>query len=166
MDTACTDMVDKINAAIAHKVGQQRYKIWFKNSTRLMVEDNYIKVGVPNLFIGGWIENHFAQQVNAAVAEVARRQMKVIFTIDPELFGNQRRRQLDSQAESVAKSTNPSVRHRSLRPAAKPDNLRLKLDSFVVGPSNELAFNAAKTIVAEPGKHFNPLFYSWWMRFG
>lgn len=158
MDVICSDPVEKINEAIARKVGQQRFKIWFKNSTRLILEDNYVKVGVPNLFIGGWIENHFADQIAAAVSEVTERRLKVIFNIDPELFGGQRRRQLDSQAEFVTKTTNPTGRSRRRASYPRQTNGRHKLDNFVVGPSNQLACNAAKAVVAEPGTHFNPLF--------
>jgi len=156
--TKIVDTVDKINEAIARKVGQQRFKIWFKNSTRLIIEDDYVKVGVPNLFIGGWIENHFASQIQDVVADIAGRPMKVIFAIDPELFGSQRRRQLDSQAESVAKSTNPSSHRRSRFNPQVQQSLRFRLESFVVGPPNQLAYSAASTVAAEPRTHFNPLF--------
>ncbi len=81
--TSCTDRVEKINDVIARKVGPQRYRIWFKNSTRLIMEDGYVKVGVPNLFVGGWLENHFGGQINEAVEEVTAKPMKVIYTIDP-----------------------------------------------------------------------------------
>jgi len=158
VDTACTKIVDRINAGLAGKIGQQRYRIWFKNSTRLKLEDNYVKVGVPNLFIGGWIENHFAPQIAEAVAEETQKPMKVIFTIDPELFGTQRRRQLDSQAEFLNKSANPSVRQRRRVNTARQANMRLKLTSFVVGPSNQLAYNATKAVVNGPETQFNPLF--------
>ncbi|MCK4627597.1 MAG: hypothetical protein KAT56_01265, partial [Sedimentisphaerales bacterium] len=127
MKTEIVDTVDKINEAIARKVGQQRFKIWFKNSTRLIIEDDYVKIGVPNLFIGGWIENHFASQIQDVVTDIAGRPMKVIFAIDPELFGSQRRRQLDSQAESVAKSTNPSSNRRNRFSPHTQQNLRFKL---------------------------------------
>ena len=157
MDTTCLSTVDRINEAIAQKVGQQRYKIWFKNSTRLMIEGNYVKVGVPNLFIGGWIENHFAPQIATAVSEVTQKSTKVIFTIDPELFGTQRRRQLDSQAEFLAKTANPTRQQRRNIPP-RETNLRLKLENYVVGPSNQLAYNAARTVAKEPRTHFNPLF--------
>ena len=153
----CGRLTDNVNEAIAGRVGQQRYKIWFKNSTRLTIEDDYVKVGVPNLFIGNWIENHFADQITAAVFEVTKRPVKVIFTIDPELFGNQRRRQLDSQAESVSKTTNPTGRRCRDLLAAR-EKPRLKLDNFIIGPCNELAHNAVQTVVAEPKTHFNPLF--------
>ena len=158
MKTEIVDTVDKINEAIARKVGQQRFKIWFKNSTRLIIEDDYVKVGVPNLFIGGWIENHFASQIQEVVADIAGRPMKVIFAIDPELFGSQRRRQLDSQAESVAKSTNPSSHRRNRLSPQVRQNLRFRLENFVVGPPNQLAYSAASTVAAEPRTHFNPLF--------
>jgi len=158
MNTDCVDIVDKINDAVAQRVGQQRYKIWFKNSTRLIVEDDYLKVGVPNLFIGGWIENHYAGQINEAVAQILGRPTKVIFAIDPELFGSQRRGQLDSQAECVSRSTNPSVRQRRTLTERKHQTLRYKLDNYVVGSTNQLAYNAARTVVAEPRTHFNPLF--------
>ncbi len=157
MTSSNADQIDKINEVLAHKVGQQRYKIWFKNSTRLMIEDNYVKVGVPNLFIGGWIESHFCDQIGAAVTEVTERPVKIIFTIDPELFGSQRRRQLDSQAEFLAQTVNPNGRRRKL-PAVRQTKLRLKLQTFVVGSSNQLAYSAAQTVVAEPRTHFNPLF--------
>ena len=158
METASVEQISKIDDIIASKVGQQRHKIWFKNSTRLTIEDNYIKVGVPNLFIGGWIENHFCQQIQSAVAEVTGCQMKTIFTIDPELFGGQRRHQLDSQAEFVAKTANPTGRRRKPVTFQQRDRLRLRLDDFVVGTANQLAFNAATAVQNEPGKQFNPLF--------
>lgn len=158
MNTDCVDVIERINEAIAQKVGQQRFKIWFRNSTRLIIEDDYVKVGVPNLFIGGWIENHFAAQISEAVTEITNRPIKVIFAIDPELFGSQRRRQLDSQADSVAKSTNPSPRRRSRPAPQNQQNLRMKLEDFVVGTSNQLAYSAAHTVAAEPRTHFNPLF--------
>ena len=152
------EVIDKINDSIAQKVGPQRYRIWFRNSTRLSIEDNYLKVGVPNLFVGSWIENHFLNDITDAIQEVTKTPMKVIFTIDPELFGSQRRRQLDSQAESVAKSANPTVRQRRHLSASKQQNSRFRLDNFVVGSSNQLAFSAAKTVVEEPRTHYNPLF--------
>lgn len=158
MNAECLDIVDKIGEVIAQKVGQQRYKIWFKNSTRLIIEDSYVKVGVPNLFIGGWIENHFSGHIGDAVAEVTNQPMKVIFVIDPELFGSQHRRQLDSQAEFVSKSTNPPDRQRNRLIRQPTQQLRLKLSNFVVGPCNRLAYKSALTVVDEPRTHFNPLF--------
>ena len=59
--------IQTISEALANKVGQQKYRIWFKNSTKLTLASGYLKVGVPNLFIANWIENHFQDEINQAM---------------------------------------------------------------------------------------------------
>ncbi|MDO8302196.1 MAG: chromosomal replication initiator protein DnaA, partial [Sedimentisphaerales bacterium] len=154
-----TDDVTAINEAIAEKIGQQKFRIWFKNSTRMSLADGYLKVGVPNLFIGSWIENHFANEINEAVRLITDQSVKVIFNIDPELSGSQRRTQLDNQAQSVEKAPQRSPHQQSANVNTfRASPLKLNLDTFVVGPSNQLAYNAAHTIVNEKQSPFNPLF--------
>jgi len=161
MQSAITDetsAVSAINEALAEKIGPQKFRIWFKNSTRLILNDNYLKVGVPNLFIASWIENHFSNEISQAVRAVTGDGRKVTFTIDPELSGHQRRTQLDSQANLVNKARERTPEQR-IRAHPKPgQNLKLSLDTFVVGQSNELAHNAAKAVARETKSPFNPLF--------
>jgi len=149
-----------VNEALARRIGPQKFRIWFNKSTRLTLAGGYLKVGVPNLFIASWIENHFAVEISKAVQEVTGTAHKITFTIDPELSGHQRRIQLDSQAQLVAKVRNRSVLDRPRSTATKPPakKLKLSLDKFVVGSSNELAYNAAKAVVNEQKSPFNPLF--------
>ena len=106
MQGTITDEISAINDTIAEKVGPQKFRIWFKNSVRLTLADGYLKVGVPNLFIASWIENHFTNEISQAVRDVTGENQKVTFTIDPELSGSQRRTQLDSQARFVDKVRN------------------------------------------------------------
>ena len=44
--TVDSDFVNQLEARIAEKVGPQRFKLWFKNTTRFHVTDGYLKVGV------------------------------------------------------------------------------------------------------------------------
>jgi len=157
--------ISAINEALARKVGPQKFRIWFRNSTKFTLAGDYLKVGVPNLFIASWIENHFTGEINQAVREVTGAARKITFTIDPQLTGHQRRTQLDSQAQLVTRANNRSVFDRSRRSdmsvaAVTPGKkLKLTLDTFVVGPSNELAYSAAKAVVNEEKSPFNPLFF-------
>jgi chromosomal replication initiator protein len=137
----------------------------------MTLADGYLKVGVPNLFIASWIENHFLNEITQVVRAVTGNKTKITFAIDPELSGHQRRTQLDSQPPLVAgggrtrspgrlsspKSILDSRRASSSRHRA-PRRLKLSLDTFVVGSSNELAYNAAKAVVNEQQSPFNPLF--------
>jgi len=153
--------IGAVNEALAEKIGSQKYRIWFKNSTSFTLSAGYLKIGVPNLFIAGWIENHFLSELGEAVRQVTDADVKITITIDPELSGHQRRTQLDSQAQSVEKARNRSRFHRDRTHRAitsSKKRLKLNMDTFVVGSSNELAFNAAKAVVAEEKSPFNPLF--------
>jgi len=163
MQDTITDEIGAINEALAERVGPQKFRIWFKNSTKLTLTNGYLKVGVPNLFIASWIENHFSNELNQAVRAVAGSTRKITFSIDPELSGHQRRTQLDCQAQLVDKAQNrPAAAGRRNKMSAvnrQPENkLKLSLDTFVVGRSNELAHNAAKAVVNEEQSPFNPLF--------
>lgn len=164
---ATEKQVHAITESLAEKIGKQKFRIWFKNSTKLSLTGDYLKVGVPNLFIASWIENHFLSEISEAVRSVTGINAKITFTIDPELTGHQRRTQLDSQASSVATAQEGRQRPRFVterknRSTAvngpKRRKLKLSLDTFVVGSSNELAYNAARLIIKEQESPFNPLF--------
>ena len=161
MQAILTDEISAINKAIAEKVGQQKHRVWFRNSTRFSLADDYLRVGVPNHFIASWIENHFLDDIARAVRQVTGGDKRIIFSIEPELLGSQKSSQLDSQAQQVQKVRNRTTRTRikeiDRRPQRPP--LKLMLKSFVVGPKNQLAFNAAKTVVDAEQSPFNPLFY-------
>ena len=150
--------VETINEVLAEMIGPQKYRIWFKNSTRFTLADGYLKVGVPNLFIASWIESHFSNEISRAVQTATGSSRKITFMIDPELAGHQRRTQLDSQAQLVARAQNRTPGQRTRIHPTPKKKLKLSFETFIVGRSNELAYNAAKVVVDEQKSPFNPLF--------
>ena len=153
-----TAAISTVSTVLAEKLGQQKYRIWFKNSTRLTLADGYLKIGVPNLFIASWLENHFSNEISEAVREVTGDDKKITFAIDAELAGYQKRTQLDSQARRVERVQNRTTEQRTRVKSIPGKKLKMSLDTFVVGSSNELAYNAAKAVVNEERSPFNPLF--------
>jgi len=148
--------IDAINQALAERVGSQKYRIWFKNSTRFSLAGGYLKIGVPNLFIASWIENHFLNEINQAVQAATGAKLKITFAINPDISSDRRPRQLDAQPVTRSSITDTEQMSRGQAQASK--YLKLTLDSFIVGPSNELAYNAARAVVEEKHCPFNPLF--------
>ncbi|MFB0524436.1 MAG: DnaA ATPase domain-containing protein, partial [Phycisphaerae bacterium] len=158
--------ISAINEALAEKVGAQKYRIWFKNSTKLTLAGGYLKIGVPNLFIASWIENHFLSEINQAVRAAVGTKLKITFTIDPELHS--RSPALDTRGwvppasscrRQERRGPSSSIENRVSRIEYQVSKqLKLTLDTFIVGPSNELAYNAAKAVVNEKHCPFNPLF--------
>ena len=158
MQTTVTDEIVAINQFLAERIGQQKYRVWFKNSTRFTIADDYLKIGVPNPFIGSWIESHFLSDIAAAAEAISGSAKKITFNIEPQLADNQRRTQLDCQAELVQKAQNKTTRSRISDRQTIDRPLKMSLESFVVGPSNQLAYNAAVSVVSEEVSPFNPLF--------
>jgi len=159
MQATVTDEISAINQAIAEKIGPQKYRVWFKNSTRMSITADYLKVGIPNHFIGSWIESHFLETICSAVRSVTGSDKKITFSIEPELTGSQKRPQLDSQAKHVQKAQDANIRRRTVQKETKLAPLKLRLENFIVGPGNQLAHNAARAVIEQPQSPFNPLFF-------
>lgn len=158
-----SDVEGRIRGRLAELVGNQKYKVWFHNSTHFAMADGFLKVGVPNIFVGNWIETHFADAISSAAREIVGKELEISYAIEPRLFGQIRKAQLNSQAEFVAKLSERGVRE---MPGAVVDNqtvprtrLRGKLGDFVVGPGSELAHSIAQRVVQDPGHTYNPVFF-------
>ncbi|MCP4592537.1 MAG: chromosomal replication initiator protein DnaA [bacterium] len=158
--TTCTmDPAGQLENLIAERVGPQRFKVWFKNATRFTFADDFVKVAVPNQFIGGWIESHFSETIQEVAEEITGRPMEVAFGIDAELARSLRKKQPDSQVDYVANNPERVARQHKRR-GAPPTGPRLRgrFDDFVLGDSNRLAHSTARTVADEPSRQYNPLF--------
>jgi chromosomal replication initiator protein len=157
------EQVDSINDALAERIGEQKYRIWFQNSTNLTLTDGYLKIGAANSFISSWIENHFSNEIVEAVRSVTGTDVKLTFTIDQQLNGNQSRLRFDNQqSEAAIQAERFRAKPKRVKLAelnqCQSKKLKLSLDTFIVGASNELAYNASKIILNEERSPFNPLF--------
>ena len=153
------DAVPRIEARIADQLGPQRFNIWFKNATRLSFADHYLRVSVPNHFVGEWIEQHFSAAVIDAAREVTGNDYTLSFAIEPLLAKNLGKKQPDRQSEFVANNPDRLAReHRRFGSLPVAGPLKGRLDEFVVGVSNRLAYAAALSVVENPSAHYNPLF--------
>jgi chromosomal replication initiator protein len=156
--------VAAITDTLAERIGQQKYKIWFKNSTRFTLTGGHLKVGVPNFFMATWLENHFLTDITRAAQSVLGTAPKITFAVEAELAGAGHRSEIQPVGvRSRASLTRPAIGLRSgPSPAGalrRPEiRLKFSLDTFVVGPPNELAYSAARAVVREQQSPFNPLF--------
>src|SRR5262249_24439318 len=98
LTTSARDVATALSQAIARRIGEPRYHLWFHQKTKFNWADDLLTVGVPNHFYQEWLENTFADVVRSAAGDVLGAPMRVRFTIDAELFQAARRQQ---QAVSV-----------------------------------------------------------------
>jgi len=146
-----------VTEALSQRIGSQKYKIWFESAARFTLADGYLRIGVANPFLATWLEGHFLKDIKSAAQSAMGCMPEISFTIDPELAGDRQRVPVDAQP-AAAVQPRQGPRTVTADGGNVIERLRLSLDTFVVGPSNELAFNAAQAVVREQQSPFNPLF--------
>jgi chromosomal replication initiator protein len=146
---------DRVLAALQARLGPQKYNAWFRHGTRISIVSGHVRVSVPNSFVANWVDSHYRADVAEVVQELTGLQCPVLVTVDPELTGRLRKRQLDQQAEIVSRANAGRARPREPRPQPQ---LRFRLQDFVVGHSNRLAFSAARALLTPGGAPFQTLF--------
>ena len=159
MITCATDTVSLLSARLAEKIGPQRYNVWFKNVTRFQFMDGYLRISAPNHFIGEWIERHFADVISDVAREVAGNEFTLSFAIDPELAKGLGKKQPDRQVDFIANNPERVARQIKRQGGPLPGRAwRGKMEDFVVGPSNQLPYAAAQSVIESPAGAYNPLF--------
>ena len=138
-------------------VSRGNYLTWFKNTQLVEQTDETVIIGVPNVFIKQQLEKKF----NDIVSDTLKKNGLNPKRIEYRIVAMDIKR--DAEPEPILTqrtSPNPS-------PVQAPDNInhsyrqglngRYSFDNFIVGSSNELAFAACQSIVANPGSKYNPL---------
>jgi len=155
---AAPTTLDAIEQELTRKIGPQKFRIWFKDSASITLDDGSLKIGVPNTFTARWIENHFLSDLQSVTEHVTGQRHKVTFSVTQSATVNAATTAGSASIITpVHASSTKKLPTRTRASAAQP-RLRLTLESFVVGPSNELAYNAAQVVVREQHSPFNPLF--------
>ncbi len=149
------DPLRQILATLQDRIGPQKFNAWFRHGTEVSLEDGHVKVAVPNPFVANWIEHHYQSDIVEAVNAHVGKSPALCITVDPTLSGECRKRDLDMQAEIVARTTQGRTRgSRAIEPAA----CKHTLDDFVVGSCNKLAYQAALALTRESQTPFTQLF--------
>jgi chromosomal replication initiator protein len=162
LTTSQREVVAALGRAIALRIGEPRYHLWFANRTKITWDDDHLVVGVPNHFVQDWLQAKFAEDVRAAAGDVLERPVQVRFVIDPELFQAARKEQeacAKPAAPKPAPVADPAPKAQPVRPAREGRHARRwgRLGDFVVGPCNRVAHASALSVVEEPGQGANPL---------
>jgi len=150
---------EAINARIAQQiydtVGEHRYRMWFDRSARLDYEDDQkrLHITVPNGFVADWIGRKFRDDITAAAAEATGDSVDLAVRVAPDSFPA-----VAPAAAPRGRAAVPPQRRQTPKRDSAEAGLRHSLDTFIVGPSNELAYATAKQLVDDEQDATSPLF--------
>ena len=142
-----------IRASLRHECGARTFDNWLKPVGVVGIDGDAVRLSVPTAFLADWIANHFIDRLRALWTAQVPAIRHVALTVVPAARG----------VEPAASAAAPAAVAPGIAVAAAaciglPLEPRYSFDSFVVGKSNELAYNAAKTLADGGPISFNPLF--------
>ena len=135
-------------------VSQSTYSMWFREVNVLRQDNGTVFLAVPNNFVQEWLFKKFHNTILRSFRQVDSSIRALDYVITKETDSNK-------SAESKKTAPQPTITmplHEYYVNKENNLNPRYTFDSFVVGPFNELAHAAARSVVKAPGKSYNPLF--------
>ena len=123
---------------------RQSFENWFRSTKLHSFQGNTIEIGVPSVFLGNWLKNHFIDVIKSSVKNVSGiDNINIDFVVCEDLK--------QDLVENIPSTTYKRKREEKLNP-------KYTFTSFVVGPSNQFAHAATRAVAESPGKAYNPLF--------
>lgn len=144
-----------VRAHLLDDCGEKTFGSWLKPLQLLALSSDRVWLGMPSRFMADWVRNHFSDRLRHAFAvhlpDMRDIVIEVVAAADP-----------DTNADEGLSRDTVELPEMTLAAEGRNFEPRYSFDSFVVGKSNELAFNAAQalaeSVIGGTAAGFNPLF--------
>ena len=123
---------------LREELSETTIKTWFDETTVVALEGDELILHCPNAFKRTNIQDRFLPNIKASLKDIFSSDMTVQLLDD----------------EALSQRQNPQEQ----KPSSIMDSGEFTFETFVVGPSNQLACSAARAVADAPGQHYNPLF--------
>lgn len=135
-------------------VSRANFSTWFNGTYIIKQDEGTVFLGVPNPFIRDWLYKKF----HGVILKTLRQMNEQVRALEYVILKDADKKKVEDRKKIQATPTISMPLNDFY--VNKDDNLnpRYVFDSFVVGPFNELAHAASRTVVKTPGSSYNPLF--------
>ncbi|MEI7590253.1 MAG: chromosomal replication initiator protein DnaA, partial [Deltaproteobacteria bacterium] len=137
---------EKINKKLKEQLGDHIFDTWIAPIKMLSVENNVMRLSVPNKFFLDWItDNHLP-----IIKNIAERVIGTVVVVEFVVINAVPAKQSSTFVKTGAHRVQPAL----------PTSLNelYDFDRFVIGPCNHFAHAAAVAVAEQPAKQYNPLF--------
>ena len=137
------------------QLSRASFATWLKTSRLIDKKDGVFYVALPNNFAKTWVEDKYLKNILGILRVRDDSVKKIEFVVSGEKAAIPQERAIPAASAAVPRSDTMEL---DLKNDPETNlNPRYTFASFAVGPSNELAFAAAKAITEQIGK-YNPFF--------
>ena len=150
-----TELWERALDTLRVRLSSENFDTWLAPVQCVGIENDTVTLRIPNRFFQDWLSAHYLGLILESLGNSQNgKSLRVAWEIDENL------------QDRVAPAPSPEPLPRPGSRASTPPgprvsadlNPKYKFDSFVVGPSNQLAHAASVAAGTEPGRRYNPLF--------
>src|SRR6266568_208707 len=135
MDKKCTQLWQRLSAALKPQVSPDTFKRWFSTVELVEATDQSLTFRVPNNIYQFWIESNYMAALQAAIVTAFGGPRGVKFSSPSGPLAQT----LTEDAASLKGTSPESPRDTKTSSTVLGLNPRNTFESFVVGPNNEIA---------------------------
>ncbi len=145
-------------AEIEQKISTSNFSTWFQDTSLISTEDGHIIIGVKNSFFIKQLRSKFLDVISEALTNNGVEIKDINFEIQSKSKPKIRPREVTASINIKDRLASTKKSFKSIKSQTTGLNSKYTLDNFVVGSNNDLAVAAAKSIIENPGKNYNPFF--------
>ncbi|EJP6473966.1 chromosomal replication initiator protein DnaA [Clostridium sp. FAM 1755] len=146
MDTHLTETWEKAINIIKGELTEVSFNTWIKSINPISLENNSLKLAVPNDFTKGILESRYKDLIVNALKLLTSKKYNIDFIVTTE-------EKIEETNKKIEKSN--IVVNDEMSTMLNP---KYTFDSFVIGNSNRFAHAASLAVAEAPAKAYNPLF--------
>jgi len=158
-----SDRFSLLLQSIRKRVNKQQYATWFQRTTLIRWNEGELVMGLPNRFYKEWFHKNFRSLLTQAAEEIGQAPVELRFQVAEAQASAPTPAEDDPEPGDVAP---PQAASSEAAPftGSGPEDLPLRFhehytfDNFITGPSNRVAYAAARAVANDPGRAYNPLF--------
>ncbi|PKN76324.1 MAG: chromosomal replication initiator protein DnaA [Deltaproteobacteria bacterium HGW-Deltaproteobacteria-10] len=143
---------DKATKVIQDKLSKQNFDTWIKPIEIVAMEDNCVRLAVPNKFFKDWLLDNYSSTIKHSLEKIIGIDVDVEFVLSRNI--EKKSDTTPDVHKSVKHSTHIDIKNKNISPL----NGNYTFDRFVVGPCNQFAHAASIAVAKQPAKNYNPLF--------
>ncbi len=142
-------MWDSVLKNLESRINRQSFIMWLKDTEPLSISGNSLKIKVKDDVAAKHLDNQYLKDIEEIVEEITGKKYSCEFVTGTEPD--------NINIEKISEIKNsPSILSNNEKSTVLNPNY--SFSNFVVGPNNQLAHAAAKSVSRSPATQFNPLF--------
>ncbi|MGL5648003.1 MAG: chromosomal replication initiator protein DnaA [Clostridium sp.] len=153
MDSDLNQLWEKTLNIIKGEMSEVSFNTWIKSCEPLSINNNTIKISVPNTFTQDILEKRYKDLIINSIKACCSKLYNIEFLVASEIGTIEEKENTSSKKkrEKSEENLNPNDEMNNLNP-------KYTFDSFVIGNSNRFAHAASLAVAEAPAKAYNPLF--------